>query len=102
MFDLPADFFQSLNLSDLPQEERDVVAESVLEELETKVGAKLSSDLSDSQFRQLEQLASGGDEGLLEQWLDQNCPGYGQIVDTALDEIKAELQQDPAKYQLAV
>jgi hypothetical protein len=91
MFQLDDNFLVSLGLSGMPAEEKDAFLEYVYAELEDRVGAVLSRDLSDEQLERFEKLVEGGNQDTVVQWLDAHCPGYKEVVKQEIDTLKKEI-----------
>ncbi len=101
MDNLPDNFFISSGLGVLVGDQKEAAERRVLEELDLKMGDKLSNTLTEEQFLQLEHLASQDDSAKTDAWLERNCPGYEQIIEAALEEVKKEILADPQKFLAA-
>lgn len=73
------------------------------EQLERRVGDRLSVGLSDRQIDEFEELVDGDDGAACTRWLEGNVPHYPQIVAAAQAEVLAEIVQvvskDPSTIQ---
>jgi hypothetical protein len=80
MFQLDDNFLQSVGLSDMPEDEKQAFLQHIYEELELRVGTRLSEGLNDSQLTEFESFMNG-DEAKIRTWLDANLAGYEQSED---------------------
>lgn len=90
MFQLDEKFLQDLGLEQLPEEERKAFLQHIYNELELRVGTKLSEGLSDTQLEEFEAIIDKK-EGVISDWLQQHAPNYQQ------DEPFQRLQQATKK-----
>lgn len=86
MFQLDDKFLQDLGLDALPEEQKQAFLQHIYEELELRVGTKLSDGMSDAQLDEFEGIIDRK-EGAVEAWLAANAPNYRQ------DETFIRLQQ---------
>lgn len=97
MFQLDDQFLNDLGLDQLPSEQRKAFLEHIYQELELRVGTKLSDGLSDAQLQEFESIIDK-DDTVITNWVAQYAPNYQQ------DEMFARLQQaanlDPASPEL--
>lgn len=97
MFQLDDQFLNDLGLDKLPSEQRKAFLEHIYQELELRVGTKLSDGLSDAQLQEFESIIDK-DDTVITNWVAQYAPNYQQ------DEMFARLQQaanlDPASPEL--
>lgn len=91
MFQLDDDFLQSVGLGDLPEEQKKAFLQDLYEELESRVGARLATGLSEEQLSQFEQLIENADDKGAVGWLEQNRPQYKEVVAEELDKLKQEV-----------
>ncbi|MFA5392652.1 MAG: DUF5663 domain-containing protein [Candidatus Paceibacterota bacterium] len=75
MFQLDDKFLQDLGLEALPQDQRQAFLQHVYEELELRVGTKLSEGLKDIQLEEFEKIIDKKKEAITD-WLKQNAPDY--------------------------
>lgn len=94
---LDDDFYASLN-RDLTDEQKQTMARKIYSELEERVGEKLQSQLSEQQFQEFESLIDTGGHNRLDAWLEANAPGYEQLTEEVLEQIKQAAAADPTAY----
>jgi len=94
---LDDNFYASLN-RDLNDEQKQTMARKIYSELEERVGEKLQSQLSEQQFQEFESLVDKGGHTQLDEWLEANAPGYEQLTEETLEQIKQEAAANPAAY----
>lgn len=75
MFQLDEKFLNDIGLNELPEEQKRPFLQHVYEELELRVGTKLSEGLSDQQLAEFESIIDGRVESI-DGWLSQNIPNY--------------------------
>lgn len=86
MFQLDDQFLKDLGLDQLPEEQKQAFLQHIYEELEMRVGTKLSDGLSDAQLGEFEGIIDKK-EGAVDAWLAANVPNY------QADEVYTRLQQ---------
>jgi len=75
MFQLDDKFLQDLGLDQLPDEQKKAFLEHIYNELELRVGTRLSDGLSDDQLEEFESIIDKKDE-VITAWLQQHAPTY--------------------------
>ncbi|MDN5819423.1 MAG: DUF5663 domain-containing protein [bacterium] len=75
MFQLDDKFLNDIGLHDLPEDQKPAFLQHIYEELELRVGTKLSEGLSDDQLGQFEKIVDQ-DQPTIDTWLDNNAPDY--------------------------
>ena len=75
MFQLDDKFLNDIGLHDLPEDQKPAFLQHIYEELELRVGTKLSEGLSDDQLTQFEKIVDQ-DQATIDAWLNQNAPDY--------------------------
>ncbi len=80
MFQLDDNFLKDLGLDSLPEEQRQAFLQHVYEELELRVGTKLSEGLSEPQMLEFEAFIEQ-DEDKVKQWLADNLPDFASRKD---------------------
>lgn len=86
MFQLDDNFLKDLGLEQLPEEQKRAFLQHIYEELELRVGTKLSDGLSDQQLDEFEGIIDRKEDAVA-QWLTANAPNY------QADEVFTRLQQ---------
>lgn len=86
MFQLDDQFLQDLGLDKMPDEQRQAFLQHIYDELELRVGTRLSDGMSDEQLAEFEAIIDRKEEVIVN-WLNQNAPDYRN------DEVFGRLQQ---------
>ena len=91
MFQLNDDFLQSLGLGSMPDDQKQAFLQHLYEELELRVGTRLSEGMSDEQLADFEKLIDANDEAGALKWLETNRPNYKEVVAAELEKLKQEV-----------
>lgn len=75
MFQLDDKFLQEVGLGGLPEDQKKAFLDHFREQLELRVGTKLSEGLSDAQLAEFESFMDRKDD-LVNAWLAANAPNY--------------------------
>lgn len=75
MFQLDDQFLADVGLSELPEEQKKPFLQHTYEQLEYKVGIRLSEGMSDAQLKEFESIIDR-DDAVIVQWLSQHAPQY--------------------------
>ncbi|QQS21623.1 hypothetical protein IPM09_03785 [Candidatus Saccharibacteria bacterium] len=86
MFQLDDKFLQDVGLGTLPAEQKQMFLDHFREQLELRVGTRLSEGLSDAQLQEFESFIDRNDEKVTT-WLSANVPEYEQ--DQIYQQLKA-------------
>ena len=86
MFQLDDQFLADIGLNELPDDQKQAFLQHIYEELELRVGTKLSDGLSDEQLEQFEKIIDR-DQPSVDAWLAQYAPNY------QTDEVFVRMQQ---------
>jgi hypothetical protein len=86
MFQLDDQFLQDLGLDKMPEEQRQAFLQHIYDELELRVGTRLSDGMTDEQLAEFEAIIDRK-EDVIVNWLAQNAPEYRN------DEVFGRLQQ---------
>ena len=86
MFQLDDQFLNDIGLSDLPEEQRKPFLQHVYDQLEYRVGIRLSEGMSDAQLEEFEAIIDKKQE-VVDAWVLQYAPSFGS------DELFAKIQQ---------
>lgn len=86
MFQLDDQFLQDLGLDQMPEEQRQAFLQHIYDELELRVGTRLSDGMTDEQLAEFEAIIDRKEE-VISSWLAQNAPDYRN------DEVFGRLQQ---------
>ena len=97
MFQLDDKFLADIGLNDLPEDQKQPFLQHIYEELELRVGTRLSDGLSDAQLEQFEKIIDR-DQPTIEAWLQQFSPNYTQ--DQVFQRMQQATSLDPADPNL--
>ncbi|MEI7689784.1 MAG: DUF5663 domain-containing protein [Candidatus Saccharibacteria bacterium] len=75
MFQLDDKFLESIGLNDMPEDQKKPFLQHIYDELELRVGTKLSDGMSDEQLSEFEAIIDQKDD-VVRSWLDKNAPNY--------------------------
>ena len=75
MFQLDDKFLADIGLGDLPEDQRKPFLQHIYDELELRVGTRLSEGMSDAQLEEFESIIDHKEERVV-QWLERNAPNY--------------------------
>lgn len=89
MIRVDEDFMTEVGLADMPAAEKQAFMEHAEEELEVRVGQKISAELSDEQIDEFSHI--GNDNEATLSWLEQNLPNFRDIVRQVFLTFKQEL-----------
>lgn len=75
MFQLDDQFLADIGLNDLPEEQKKPFLQHIYEELELRVGTRLSDGLTEAQLEEFEKIIDR-DQATIESWLAAHVPQY--------------------------
>jgi len=75
MFQLDDNFLKDIGLNDLPEDQKKPFLQHIYNELELRVGTKLSDGMSDENLEEFGNIIDGKDDVIVN-WLQQHDPGY--------------------------
>lgn len=75
MFQLDDQFLKDIGLADLPEEEKKPFLQHVYDQLEYRVGIRLSEGMSDAQLEEFEAIIDRKPE-VIEAWVAQHAPSF--------------------------
>jgi len=75
MFQLDDKFLADVGLQDLPDDQKKAFLQHIYDELELRVGTKLSDGMSDAQLEEFESIIDRKDE-VVTAWLAEHVPDY--------------------------
>lgn len=75
MFQLDDKFLSDVGLDDLPQDQRKPFLQHIYDELELRVGTRLSDGMSDAQLEEFESIIDRKDD-IVTAWLSEHAPNY--------------------------
>lgn len=80
MFQLDDNFLQDVGLAALPEDQKQAFLQHIYEELELRVGTKLSQGLSEQQMSEFESFVDQN-EDKVRSWFNENMPDYASRQD---------------------
>jgi hypothetical protein len=80
MFQLDENFLKDLGLDGLPDEQKQAFLQHIYEELELRVGTKLSEGLTEQQMQEFEAFVDQK-EDKVQAWFEKNLPNFEQQAD---------------------
>jgi len=86
MFQLDDKFLEDIGLGELPDEQKKAFLQHIYEELEIRVGTRLSDGLSDQQLEEFEKIIDR-DQATVDGWLSAHVP------DPSSDEVFKRMQE---------
>lgn len=91
MFKLDESFLASVGLGDMPEEQKKAFLKHLYEELELRVGLKLSEGMSQEQLKEFSGLVDKSDEDGALKWLETHRPNFKDIVGEELEKLRTEI-----------
>lgn len=77
-----------MGLSSMPEEEKEKFLDYLQEELEVRIGERISRGLTEVQLNQFDMIDNQAEAT---KWLEINRPDYRDIVNRTIEEMKAEI-----------
>jgi len=87
-------FLQEMGLSAMPEEEKQKFLDYLQEELEVRIGERISKGLTEVQLNEFDMIT---DQAEATKWLEKNRPDYREIVNRTIEEMKAEIRANRNK-----
>lgn len=87
-------FLQEMGLSAMPEDQKQKFLDYVQEELEVRIGERISKGLTEVQLNEFDAIT---DQAEAAAWLEENRPDYREIVDRTIEEMKAEIRANRNK-----
>lgn len=87
-------FLQEMGLSAMPEDQKQDFLDYIQEELEVRIGERISRGLTEVQLNQFDLIT---DQAEAAKWLEKNRPDYREIVNRTIEELKNEIRQNRAK-----
>lgn len=87
-------FLQEMGLSAMPEDQKQAFLDFIQEELEIRIGERISKGLTEFQLNQFDMIT---DQEEAEKWLEINRPDYREIVNRTIEEMKDEIRANRAK-----
>lgn len=83
-----------MGLSAMPEDQKQDFLDYIQEELEVRIGERISRGLTEVQLNQFDLIT---DQAEAAKWLEKNRPDYREIVNRTIEELKNEIRQNRAK-----
>lgn len=87
-------FLQEMGLSAMPESEKQRFLDYVQEELEVRIGERISKGLTEVQLNQFDMITDPSEAA---KWLEINRPDYREIVARTINEMKEEIRANRDK-----
>ena len=87
-------FLREMGLSAMPEEQKQKFLDYVQEELEVRIGERISKGLTETQLNEFDMIT---DQAEATKWLEKNRPDYREIVTRTIEEMKQEIRANRAK-----
>lgn len=87
-------FLQEMGLSAMPEDEKQKFLAYIQEELEVRIGERISEGLTEVQLNEFDMIT---DQAEATKWLEANRPDYRDIVTQTIEEMKAEIRANRDK-----
>ena len=97
MFQLDDKFLADIGLNDMPDDQKQAFLQHIYEELELRVGTRLSDGLSDQQLEEFEKIIDR-DQATIDAWLAAHVQDY--TSDQVFQRMQQALNLDPADPNL--
>ena len=82
-------FLQEMGLSAMPEDEKQKFLDYIQEELEVRIGERISRGLTEVQLNEFDMIT---DVNEARKWLEKNRPDYREIVTRTIEEMKEEIR----------
>lgn len=94
MFQIDDKFLEDMGLGSMPREQKDQFLSYIREQLQLRVGMKMSEGLTDDQLRELNSLIDH-DRDTVETWVQNNAPNYqDDVIYTRLKQTSPDTVSD--------
>lgn len=90
-------FLQEMGLSAMPEDEKQKFLAYVQEELEVRIGERISRGLTETQLNEFDMITDTAEAA---KWLELNRPDYREIVTRTINEMKEEIRANRNKLVL--
>ncbi len=87
-------FLQEMGLSAMPEDEKQKFLDYIQEELEVRIGERISRGLTEVQLNQFDMIT---DQAEATKWLEINRPDYREIVSRTINEMKEEIRANRSR-----
>lgn len=87
-------FLADMGLSAMPEEQKQDFLAYVQEELEIRIGERISRGLTETQLNEFDMITDPNEAA---KWLEVNRPDYREIVSRTIAEMKEEIRANRAR-----
>ena len=87
-------FLQEMGLQAMPEDQKQAFLDYVQEELEVRIGERISRGLTEVQLNEFDQITDPLEAA---KWLEKNRPDYREIVTRTIEEMKQEIRANRNK-----
>ena len=87
-------FLQEMGLSAMPEDQKQKFLDYVQEELEVRIGERISKGLTQVQLNEFDMITDPAEAA---NWLEKNRPDYREIVNRTIEEMKEEIRLNRTK-----
>ena len=87
-------FLQEMGLASMPEEQKRAFLDYVQEELEVRIGERISKGLTETQLNEFDMISDTVEAAA---WLEKNRPDYREIVNRTIEEMKQEIRANRSK-----
>ncbi len=87
-------FLQEMGLTAMPENLKQKFLDYVQEELEVRIGERISRGLTEEQLNEFDQISDPAEAA---RWLEKNRPDYREIVNRTIEEMKEEIRANREK-----
>ena len=91
--EIDENFLKEVGLSAMPEEQKRAFLEYVEDELDLRVGEKLTEGVSEEEIKAFEEMDDI--DALL--WLKEHKPNFAEVVDQTINELKLEITSNRDK-----
>ena len=87
-------FLQEMGLSAMPEDKKQDFLQYIQDELEVRIGERISKGLSEEQLQEFDSISDPKD---IADWLEKNRPDYREIVNQCITEMKNSISKNRDK-----
>ena len=87
-------FLQEMGLSAMPEEQKRAFLKYVQDELELRIGERISRGLTETQLNEFDLITDPAEAA---KWLEKNRPDYREIVNRTIEEMKDAIRESRGK-----
>lgn len=87
-------FLKEMGLSAMPADKKQDFLNYIQEELEVRIGERISKGLTEAQLQEFDKVTSTEEAAV---WLEKNRPDYREIVNRCVEEMKEAIAKNRTK-----